>query len=116
MGHSRRPFPQDPFPRRVKYRGRHTVFGLCWARDSFTLAFRTQVTMARFFIAGNFWLIAAVALVLGRTVARTQPLMYSFFGVGGWYYPATYNLCIGLCAAFGIACCVLAAETWRHAR
>lgn len=69
--------------------------------------------MTRFFIFGNFWLFVALVLVIGRTTARTQPTLYSFFDIGGWYYPTTYNLWIGVCMAAAIACLVLTVITWR---
>ncbi len=69
--------------------------------------------MTRFFVAGNFWLFTALVLVLGRKVARTQPMMYSFFDVGGWYYPGTYNFWIGVCLMVAAACFALA---WTNRR
>jgi len=58
----------------------------------------------RYFVAGNVWLVIALAVFLGKTFERSSPTMYSFFGVGGWMTPATYNMallfCVALAAAF----------------
>ncbi len=70
--------------------------------------------MTGYFIAGNFWLFAALVMVLGRKVARTQPTMYSFFDVGGWYYPGTYNLWIGVCLIAALTCLALAWTSRRR--
>lgn len=59
-----------------------------------------------YFAAGNLWLLVSLLLVVGRTWERSQPTMYSFFGVGGWYYPETYNVWVGLCL-FAAAVCLL---------
>ena len=61
------------------------------------------------FLAGNFWLLAAIALLIGRSVARTQPLMYAFFGVGTWLYPESYNGMIALCVLLALG---FAGLTW----
>ena len=60
------------------------------------------------FIAGNVWLLVSLVLLLGRNVERTQPTLYSFFGVGGWYYPVPYGLMVLVCAAIGVAFLVTA--------
>ncbi|MFZ5831785.1 MAG: hypothetical protein ACOY3P_16985 [Planctomycetota bacterium] len=54
-------------------------------------------------VIGNVWLVIALLLVLGRCFARSEPLMYSFFCIGGWYYPATYNSMVGVCLIVAIA-------------
>ncbi len=61
-------------------------------------------------IGGNIWLLAAIILLLGKNVARTQPLMYSFFGFGAWLYPSTYHLLVAFCGGLSIICFAL---SWR---
>ncbi len=56
------------------------------------------------FALGSAWILLAIILLLGRSVARTQPLMYTFFGIGGWLYPFGYNGLIGLTALIGMVC------------
>jgi len=56
----------------------------------------------RYFIAGNIWLVLALVLLVGRNVARSSPTMYSFFKVGAWLYPATYNLIVLAAVVLGI--------------
>lgn len=57
-------------------------------------------------VLGSLWALAAVVLLVGRKVARTEPLMYSFFDVGGWFYPSSYHLlvagCLGLAMIAGV--------------
>ncbi|MCA9064924.1 MAG: serine/threonine protein kinase [Planctomycetaceae bacterium] len=48
-------------------------------------------------LSANLWFVMAVVLLVGRRVARTSPLMYSFFDIGGWVDPATYNIWIAGC-------------------
>lgn len=55
-----------------------------------------------YFIAANLWFLAGLILMIGRNVARTQPVMYSFFGVGGWYYPGPYSLMVLACIGLGV--------------
>ncbi len=47
--------------------------------------------MTRYFIAANVWLIFALVAILGRTVERSSPDMYSFFHGGQWFYPGSYT-------------------------
>jgi hypothetical protein len=61
-------------------------------------------------IVGNLWLLAAVALLLGKTVARTQPVMYSFFDIGAWLYPSTYNVIVMFCGLLSLG---FFAFAWR---
>ena len=44
-----------------------------------------------YFLTGNIWLMVWLALMLGRNEIRTSPTMYSFFGVGAWLEPSTYQ-------------------------
>jgi hypothetical protein len=54
------------------------------------------------FLLGNLWLLMAFVLLLGRKVVRVGPLMYSFFGVGGWLSPFAYGFLIVACALIGV--------------
>jgi hypothetical protein len=56
---------------------------------------------------GSLWALAALVLLVGRKVARTEPLMYSFFGLGGWFYPSSYHLLVAVCFGFALACLVI---------
>ncbi|HQI28834.1 MAG TPA: hypothetical protein PLT20_12180 [Sedimentisphaerales bacterium] len=58
-------------------------------------------------VVGNVWLVITLVLVLGRCFARTEPVMYSFFHVGGWYHPGEYHGIVGLCLCIAIAHLVL---------
>ena len=60
-----------------------------------------------YFAAGNLWLLVSLLLALGRTFERSEPLMYSFFGIGDWYYPSTYNVWVGLSLAAAAVCFLL---------
>ena len=59
-------------------------------------------------IVGNLWLLAVVLLLLGKKVARTQPLMYSFFDLGAWLYPSTYHAMVIFCAIVSMLCFLFA--------
>ncbi len=59
---------------------------------------------ARLVISGIFWFLAYVVIGLGRTVARTQPEMYSFTDGGGWYYTWSYHRIKASCAAVAFVC------------
>ncbi len=50
--------------------------------------------MTRYFVAANIWLIFSVLAVLGRTVERGNPMMYSFFHGGDWFSPGSYSLVV----------------------
>jgi len=58
-------------------------------------------------VLGSLWALAAVVLLVGRKVARTEPLMYSFFDVGGWFYPSSYHLLVAGCLGLALACLVI---------
>ena len=58
-------------------------------------------------VLGSLWALAALVLLVGRKVARTEPLMYSFFGVGGWFYPSSYHQLVAVCFGFALACLVI---------
>ena len=56
---------------------------------------------------GSLWALAGLVLLVGKKVARTEPLMYSFFDVGGWFYPSSYLLLVAVCFGFALACLVI---------
>jgi hypothetical protein len=68
------------------------------------------------FVAGMVWLFAALALVLGCKVARTQPLMYAFLDVdrSGWFYPSTYYMWVAVLVLAAGMCFVLSYMAWRR--
>lgn len=59
-------------------------------------------------IVAMMWLLAAAVLLVGKNVARTQPLMYSFFDVGAWVYPSTYNAWVLFCGLVSLGCFLFA--------
>ena len=59
------------------------------------------------FLFGNFWMFVTIVLLLGRAVARTNPLMYSFAGVGPWLYPSTYHGIAFVCGLIAVVFFVL---------
>lgn len=64
--------------------------------------------MKIYVVFGNLWLLSALVLMLGRTVERSNPTMYSFFGLGGWHYPIWYHVMV-------LACVVIASAHFRKA-
>ncbi|MFZ4768529.1 MAG: hypothetical protein ACOYMN_26580, partial [Roseimicrobium sp.] len=84
---------------------RHEPAGESGTLDGDEPLSRAQFTppLLRYLLA-SFWTCAAIGLLLGMRVARTQPLMYSFFGSGGWFYPATYYLFVAVCFAIAVVC------------
>jgi hypothetical protein len=68
------------------------------------------------FVAGIVWLFAAVALVFGCKVARTQPTMYAFLDVSrsGWFYPSTYYTWVVVLFLAAVICFVLCYLAWRR--
>jgi len=68
---------------------------------------------AALLVVGNWWLMVALVLLLGQQVARNEPTMYSFMGWGGWCYPKTYGLWIGLCLAIAAVHFILSYFVWR---
>lgn len=55
-----------------------------------------------YFLAGNFWLLMALLLLIGRKAERYQPTFYSFFGIGGWLSPIAYGFLIFACVVIGV--------------
>jgi hypothetical protein len=66
------------------------------------------------FIAGNFWLAAAITFGFGSTVVRTQPEMYGFLSRDPWFYPHTYYTCLGMLVSAAVTCFVLSYVAWRR--
>lgn len=52
--------------------------------------------MKRYFVAGNIWLAIAFVAWIGRTYERSDPLMYSFMGVGHTFYPSGYAVVLAV--------------------
>lgn len=67
------------------------------------------------FIFGNVWLLAALAMFLGRKFARSEPYMVSFTSEGAWLYPGTYSAVNILCIVVAAGCFWLIAATRRAA-
>jgi hypothetical protein len=57
----------------------------------------------------------ALLMLLGRRVARTEPLMVSFFGGhhAAGFYPGTYSALVALAVGAGVVCLYL---SWKAAR
>ena len=62
------------------------------------------------------WALAALALMLGCKVARTQPEMYAFMNVdrSGWFYPSTYYSFVALLVLAAALCFLLSFMAWRR--
>src|SRR5688572_3876804 len=70
------------------------------------------------FIAGNFWLAAALTFWFGSRVvvysATTgRPEMYGFLGSDP-FYPHTYYTCLAMLVSAAVICFVLSYVTWRR--
>lgn len=68
------------------------------------------------FVAGMVWSIGALALVLGRKLARTQPTMYAFLDVerSASFYPSTYYTFVALLCMAAALCFALSFVAWRR--
>jgi len=66
--------------------------------------------MLRYFIAGNVWLFAALVIVLGREVVRTEPVRYAFYGIGGWFTAGGYAAIVVCCIVLGLGFLLAAAR------
>jgi hypothetical protein len=66
-------------------------------------------------MTGNLWLLAALLLVIGRKFARDSPTMYSFFGIGDWMYPMSYNVLTIGCVILSVGCFALTAWIIKRA-
>ena len=66
------------------------------------------------FIAGNFWLAAALTFWFGSRVVRVQPEMYGFLGTDPWFYPHTYYTCVAMLVSAAVICFVLSYAAWRR--
>ena len=56
----------------------------------------------RYFIAGNVWLLVALALVLGRHLEREAPTRVSFLNLGNWFSPGAYGIVVVLTLAVAL--------------
>jgi hypothetical protein len=66
------------------------------------------------FIAGNFWLAAALTFWFGSRVVRYQPEMYGFLSSDPWFYPNTYYTCLAMLVSAAVICFVLSYAAWRR--
>ena len=71
------------------------------------------------FIAGNFWLAAAITFWFGSRVVvvspRTgHPQMYGFLSTDHSFYPHTYYTCLAILVSAAVICFVLSYVTWRR--
>lgn len=73
------------------------------------------MTLARYFVTGNVWLVLALLMVLGSHFERSEPTRVSFFGLGAWFDPNTYNMLVAVCVAVAVICFTLAWKTRRPA-
>lgn len=69
--------------------------------------------MSRYFLLGNFWVLCALIIHIGGRLERTQPTLVSFFGVGAWFYPTSYNLMVAVAAGMAFFCFLMAAKVRR---
>ena len=71
------------------------------------------------FIAGNFWLAAALTFGFGSRVVVVspttgQPQMYGFLSSDFWFYPHTYYICLAVLVSAAVICFVLSYVAWRR--
>ena len=64
-------------------------------------------------VFGNLWLAGMILLLVGKQVARTQPLMYSFFDTDAWMYPSSYHSIVLFSGLTSLGCFLFA---WRGRR
>ena len=69
-----------------------------------------------YWVTGNFWLLVALALYVGRAYERSSPTMYSAYGGGQWFTPTEYTLLVMAPASLGIVLTVLAIRQLRNLR
>src|SRR5688572_17425206 len=71
------------------------------------------------FIAGNFWLAAALAFGFGSRVVSYssttgQPQTYGFLGTDHSVSPNTYYSCLAMLVSAAVICFVLSYVGWRR--
>ena len=70
------------------------------------------------FIAGNFWLAAALVFGFGsRVIAYSntfRPAMYAFLNTDYSFSPGTYYACLAMLVLAAVICFVLSYVTWRR--
>ena len=69
--------------------------------------------MSQYFVTGNIWLTLALLAFIGKKYERSDPTMYSVFGVGRYFYPHQYTMLIATLGAAAAACFLL---HWRRGR
>lgn len=50
--------------------------------------------MKRYLILANGWLLVSFILFSGRVMERSEPVRYSFFGIGGWHSATAYHFLV----------------------
>lgn len=60
------------------------------------------------FAAANLWLVIALILFVGKKYERSEPTMYSFVGVGSYFYPGSYDSMVFGCLLVGLVFLTLA--------
>ncbi|MBN1124236.1 MAG: hypothetical protein JXA82_04450 [Sedimentisphaerales bacterium] len=66
--------------------------------------------MLRYFVAGHFWLLVTLLLLIGRKAWRAGPTRYSCFGAGS-FTPTVYNLILLGTLVITIGCFVVMWKT-----
>jgi hypothetical protein len=71
------------------------------------------------FIAGNFWLAAALTFGFGSRVVVVspttgQPQMYGFLSTDHSFSPHTYYTCLAVLVSAAVICFVLSYVAWRR--
>ena len=64
------------------------------------------------FIAGNFWLVAALAFGFTSEAIQVQPYRYSF--LGSTFDSQTYHTFLAMFVAAAAVCFVLSYAAWRR--
>lgn len=71
--------------------------------------------MAKYFFFGNVWLLVALAMILFRIFARSDPYMVSFTEHGAWLYSNAYTTLVIACFCIAMICFGLMVAHWRKA-
>lgn len=68
------------------------------------------------FAASNLWLLVSLVLFVGKKYERSEPTMYSFVGVGGYFYPSSYDALVYGSLAVSLVFLVAAVLTRRRVK
>jgi hypothetical protein len=74
---------------------------------------RMKAQEMRYFVAGNIWLFASLAVFLLRQTERTSPHRVSLLGIGTWFSPGAYNVVALLIL---LIACVFFLVGWKQDR